>query len=67
MAVKEKEVRNDSPAAICFPLQLFSAEIVMSSIYAGCIPAFPFVSPLFLIALMVFGVQFKFATQNSST
>jgi len=67
MAVKEKKVGNDSQAAICFHLRPFSAGIVMSSIYAGCIPAFPFVSPLFPIALMVFGVQFKFATQNSST
>mgnify|MGYP000892324678 CR=1 FL=1 len=67
MAVKEKEVRNDSPAAICFPLQLFSAEIVMSSIYAGYIPAVPFASLLFPIALTVFSVRFKFAAENSRT
>ena len=67
MAVKEKEVRNDSRAAICFHLRLFSAEVVRPSIYAGCILNVPFASLLFPIALTVFSVRFKFAAENSRT
>ena len=67
MAVKEKEVRNDSQAAICFHLRPFSAGIVRSSIYAGCILTVPFASLLFPIALTAFGVRFKFAAENSRT
>jgi len=65
MAVKGKEVGDDSRAAICFHLRLFAAEVVRSSIYLDCIPAFPFASLLFPIALTAFGVRFKFAAENS--
>ena len=65
MAVKEKEVRNDSQAAICFHLRPFSAEVMRPSIYASCILNVPFASLLVPIAPTAFGVRFKFAAENS--
>ena len=58
---------DDSQAAICFHLRLFSAGIVRSSIYAGYILNVPFTSLLIPIALMALGVRFKFAAKNSRT
>ena len=65
MAVKGKEVGDDSQTAICFLLRLFAECAKAAPCCLGCILNVPFASLLFPIALTAFGMRFKFAAENS--